>query len=196
MAVRIEPANQLAFRRTSWVSENNDETPPANRCSFSSFLILGPLTRLVSENLSVRNQQTDAHVAFKVKTTAPKQYCVRPNSGKIKPGETVQVQGNGPFLFVTDLFGKTCQRSKRPLHCSQTSKFFLFSTVAALKGRPRQRLQVQGQVPCPIRSHPTRTHVSQFIGPGKSRNPGEPVYHFFSRALTPVITLFGKSIRC
>lgn len=66
MAVRIEPANQLAFRR--------------------------PLTRLVSENLSVLNQQTDAHVAFKVKTTAPKQYCVRPNSGKIKPGETVQVQ--------------------------------------------------------------------------------------------------------
>ncbi|WFD01149.1 phosphatidylinositol-binding protein scs2 [Malassezia yamatoensis] len=31
-------------------------------------------------------------VAFKVKTTAPKQYCVRPNSGRIEPGERVEVQ--------------------------------------------------------------------------------------------------------
>lgn len=31
-------------------------------------------------------------VAFKVKTTAPKQYCVRPNSGRIEPGEKVEVQ--------------------------------------------------------------------------------------------------------
>jgi hypothetical protein len=31
-------------------------------------------------------------VAFKVKTTAPKQYCVRPNSGRIEPGKAVEVQ--------------------------------------------------------------------------------------------------------
>lgn len=31
-------------------------------------------------------------VAFKVKTTAPKQYCVRPNSGRIEPGEKIEVQ--------------------------------------------------------------------------------------------------------
>jgi hypothetical protein len=31
-------------------------------------------------------------VAFKVKTTAPKQYCVRPNSGRIDPGSEVEVQ--------------------------------------------------------------------------------------------------------
>jgi len=30
-------------------------------------------------------------MAFKVKTTAPKQYCVRPNSGKIEPGQAVDV---------------------------------------------------------------------------------------------------------
>jgi hypothetical protein len=28
-----------------------------------------------------------------VKTTAPKRYCVRPNTGIIPPGETVEVQG-------------------------------------------------------------------------------------------------------
>ncbi|KAG5457011.1 MAG: hypothetical protein BJ554DRAFT_3090, partial [Olpidium bornovanus] len=55
-------------------------------------LFPGPLTRLVSEYLHVTNRHPDQSVAFKVKTTAPKQYCVRPNSGKIKPGETVQIQ--------------------------------------------------------------------------------------------------------
>lgn len=32
-------------------------------------------------------------VAFKVKTTAPKQYCVRPNSGRIEANGSVDVQG-------------------------------------------------------------------------------------------------------
>ncbi|CAJ0840194.1 12659_t:CDS:2, partial [Entrophospora sp. SA101] len=31
-------------------------------------------------------------IAFKVKTTAPKQYCVRPNSGRIEANQTVDVQ--------------------------------------------------------------------------------------------------------
>ncbi|CAG7984463.1 unnamed protein product [Penicillium olsonii] len=39
--------------------------------------------------LSNPNQET---VVFKVKTTAPKHYCVRPNSGHIEPGQTVEVQ--------------------------------------------------------------------------------------------------------
>lgn len=30
---------------------------------------------------------------FKVKTTAPKQYCVRPNAGRIEPKSQVEVQG-------------------------------------------------------------------------------------------------------
>lgn len=28
---------------------------------------------------------------LQVKTTAPKQYCVRPNSGVLKPGETANI---------------------------------------------------------------------------------------------------------
>lgn len=39
----------------------------------------------------VRNPNTDP-VAFKVKTTAPRQYCVRPNSGRIEAGAEVEVQ--------------------------------------------------------------------------------------------------------
>ncbi|KAL5571576.1 hypothetical protein UlMin_021173 [Ulmus minor] len=35
--------------------------------------------------------KTDKHVAFKVKTTSPKRYCVKPNVGIILPGSTCNV---------------------------------------------------------------------------------------------------------
>ncbi|KAG0141155.1 hypothetical protein CROQUDRAFT_674270 [Cronartium quercuum f. sp. fusiforme G11] len=49
-----------------------------------------PLTQLVKRTLTVSNPNAQP-IAFKVKTTAPKQYCVRPNSGRIEPGERVEV---------------------------------------------------------------------------------------------------------
>lgn len=65
MSVELDPPTQLSFRR--------------------------PLTALVKEILHVHN--TSSHpVAFKVKTTAPKQYCVRPNSGRIESNSEVEVQ--------------------------------------------------------------------------------------------------------
>jgi len=63
MSVEIEP-QELGFRR--------------------------PFTSEVSEILRIRNPN-HTPVAFKVKTTAPKQYCVRPNSGRIEPGKEVEV---------------------------------------------------------------------------------------------------------
>ncbi|KAF1987857.1 VAMP-associated protein [Aulographum hederae CBS 113979] len=50
-----------------------------------------PFTQEVAEVLRLKNPHSDP-VAFKVKTTAPKQYCVRPNSGRIEPGKEVSVQ--------------------------------------------------------------------------------------------------------
>uniref|UniRef100_A0A1I8A4U7 Major sperm protein n=1 Tax=Steinernema glaseri TaxID=37863 RepID=A0A1I8A4U7_9BILA len=46
----------------------------------------GPFTDVVTSYLQLTNP-SDKPVCFKVKTTAPKQYCVRPNSGVIKAGE-------------------------------------------------------------------------------------------------------------
>ncbi|CAK7239801.1 MAG: phosphatidylinositol-binding protein scs2 [Sporothrix thermara] len=63
MSVEIDPA-ELGFRR--------------------------PFTVEVSETLRIRNPNPTP-VAFKVKTTAPKQYCVRPNSGRIEPDREVEV---------------------------------------------------------------------------------------------------------
>ncbi|PKS07760.1 hypothetical protein jhhlp_006368 [Lomentospora prolificans] len=49
-----------------------------------------PFTQEVSQVLVLKNPNPSP-VAFKVKTTAPKQYCVRPNSGRIEPGHDVEV---------------------------------------------------------------------------------------------------------
>lgn len=50
-----------------------------------------PFTHEVSQVLRLFNKNSEP-VAFKVKTTAPKQYCVRPNSGRIESGKEVEVQ--------------------------------------------------------------------------------------------------------
>ncbi|XP_043082740.1 vesicle-associated membrane protein-associated protein A [Puntigrus tetrazona] len=50
----------------------------------------GPFTDVVTTNLKLRNP-SDRRVCFKVKTTAPRRYCVRPNSGLIEPGSTVTI---------------------------------------------------------------------------------------------------------
>ncbi|KAI9815067.1 MAG: phosphatidylinositol-binding protein scs2 [Pycnora praestabilis] len=64
MSIEIDPA-ELGFRR--------------------------PFTHEVTQVLRLRNPNSDP-LAFKVKTTAPKQYCVRPNSGRIESGKEVEVQ--------------------------------------------------------------------------------------------------------
>ncbi|KAJ3557818.1 hypothetical protein NM688_g1270 [Phlebia brevispora] len=65
MSVVLNPSNTLGFHR--------------------------PLTTHVKRTLAITNPNAQP-VAFKVKTTAPKLYCVRPNSGRVEPGETAEVQ--------------------------------------------------------------------------------------------------------
>ncbi|KAI8064687.1 hypothetical protein BC940DRAFT_305096 [Gongronella butleri] len=51
-----------------------------------------PLTQPIEEYLKVANTSSTTAMAFKVKTTAPKRYCVKPNSGIIEPNSSVDVQ--------------------------------------------------------------------------------------------------------
>lgn len=62
----------------------------ASNCPLSVFL--GPFTDVVTTTLKLSNP-TDRNVCFKVKTTAPRRYCVRPNSGVIEAGTSVNVSG-------------------------------------------------------------------------------------------------------
>ena len=64
----------------------------SNLLIISFYTITGPFTKLVKEILVIRNPNSEP-VAFKVKTTIPKQYYVRPNSGRIEANQSVKVQG-------------------------------------------------------------------------------------------------------
>ena len=57
----------------------------------------GPFTETRTVLLTLTNIK-DAPVCFKVKTTAPKQYCVRPNAGVVEPRASADVQSK--FLVL------------------------------------------------------------------------------------------------
>ncbi|KAJ3365093.1 phosphatidylinositol-binding protein scs2 [Allomyces javanicus] len=65
MSVKIDPASQLSFQR--------------------------PFTNGCTATLTITNRD-DATVAFKVKTTAPMQYCVRPKWGTIGRFESITLE--------------------------------------------------------------------------------------------------------
>lgn len=70
---------------------------PANELRF-----IGPFNNVVTSELRLANK-TDNRVAFKVKTTAPKRYCVRPNSGLIEPNSQTAVSVMlQPFAYNPD----------------------------------------------------------------------------------------------
>jgi len=58
---------------------------PPNELGFQ-----GPFTSAVSSYMKLKNP-SDRKVCFKIKTTAPKKYCVKPNSGVIDPKTEVQI---------------------------------------------------------------------------------------------------------
>ncbi|KAJ0420755.1 PapD-like protein [Aspergillus carlsbadensis] len=97
-----------------------------------------PFNREVCQVLHLTNNNQDA-VVFKVKTTAPKHYCVRPNSGRIEPGKHVEVQGNAPssgsgLSRVVDKVIVLLQAMKdEPAPDAKCKDKFLVQTVAVTK---------------------------------------------------------------
>ena len=61
-------------------------------CDLCFSLPAGPFSGVVTATLTLRNPSNEK-VGFKVKTTAPKQYCVRPNSGIVAPHAESVVSG-------------------------------------------------------------------------------------------------------
>ena len=55
-------------------------------------VILGPFHQAVSSTMTLTNP-SERKVCFKIKTTAPKRYCVKPNSGVIDPREEIKIAG-------------------------------------------------------------------------------------------------------
>jgi len=60
---------------------------------------VGPFTQPVSSVMYLSNP-SDRKVCFKIKTTAPKRYCVKPNSGVVDPDDQVKISVSlQPFDF-------------------------------------------------------------------------------------------------
>lgn len=67
---------------------------PANELKFQ-----GPFRTAVASYMRLTNP-TDHDIYFKIKTTAPKKYCVRPNCGKLEPRESQEIAiVLQPFIF-------------------------------------------------------------------------------------------------
>ena len=71
----------------------------------------GPFSEVVTSNLQLFNP-SDKRVCFKVKTTAPRRYCVRPNSGIVEPQSTVNVSGILP-VFIFNQISRKENRTQR-----------------------------------------------------------------------------------
>ncbi|KAJ7288260.1 PapD-like protein [Mycena rebaudengoi] len=91
MSVSLSPSSSLGFNR--------------------------PLTSVVRRSLSIANHNAQP-IAFKVKTTAPKLYCVRPNSGRVEPGQSVDVE-----VMLQPL------KEEPPLNAKCKDKFLVQSTL-------------------------------------------------------------------
>lgn len=67
---------------------------PANELKF-----VGPFCTAVSSYMRLTNP-TEHVILFKIKTTAPKKYCVRPNCGVLEPKNTIEIAIIlQPFIF-------------------------------------------------------------------------------------------------
>lgn len=65
----------------------------------SELKFVGPFSQPVTSYMKLTNP-TDKKVMFKIKTTAPKKYCVRPNSGLLEPNKAIEIAiCLQPFLY-------------------------------------------------------------------------------------------------
>ena len=75
-------------------------------------------------------------VAFKVKTTAPKQYCVRPNSGRVEPGETIEI-----LVLLQPL------AQEPPPHAKCKDKFLVQSAFISLGSEMKSLTEMVSSIP-------------------------------------------------
>ncbi|KAG6003000.1 hypothetical protein E4U43_000981 [Claviceps pusilla] len=89
-----------------------------------------PFTIEVARTLTIRNTSSTP-LAFKVKTTAPKQYCVRPNAGRIEPGNSFDVTVLLQAMKQDPPLDAKC-RDKFLVQCAPISPDQDFSSIASV----------------------------------------------------------------
>jgi hypothetical protein len=102
---------------------DEDDKEPALIINPLTLYFPPPLNRIITNILKLQNPSDKDFVAYKVKTTRPQRYCVRPNIGVIPPGETIELQIH--FSFHKD--------PPKSLHCKdkfQVESLILDPSVA------------------------------------------------------------------
>lgn len=70
----------------------------------------GPFNTVSTTALKLSNSGNE-RLAYKIKTTAPKRYCVKPNSGFLEAHATTSIQGNFAiirFIIVAEIHVYIC----------------------------------------------------------------------------------------
>ncbi|KAJ8325259.1 hypothetical protein BDV3_007191 [Batrachochytrium dendrobatidis] len=97
--VNVSSTSTLQSNTMSGVDSNPNSTA-ASRMETNKYLLIEPdkelqfrrpFTNVIKQVLVITNSHPTAAMAFKVRTTTPKQYCVRPNSGRLLPGASSEV---------------------------------------------------------------------------------------------------------
>ena len=96
--MQVTPENELIFKRV------NGATP--------------------KQVITITNTSHSTTMAFKVKTTAPKLFAVRPNFGKLKPQESIEVF----IAFQVTIVNKQT-RDDQPFDTKRKDKFLVQSIV-------------------------------------------------------------------
>ena len=95
--------------------------------------MLGPFTAVQTSNIKLVNPSED-RITFKVKTTAPKRYCVRPSCGIVEPSDTVTVAGKlvwVNYLFIVMLQPFDCDGAEKNRHKFMIQSMILESDLAS-----------------------------------------------------------------
>ena len=112
-----------------------------------------PFNRTMQQVMLLRNPNPGP-VVFKVKVTAPKLYCVRPNFGRIEAGSTFAV-----------LFEKMEMDVEPPPQYLSRDKFLIQSIAAAADGKVGSHAQITAAVNSLHKSPETRSFVQEKLMP-------------------------------
>lgn len=103
--------------------------------------------------------------SFKVKTTSPKQYCVRPNSGKINPGESIKISISlqpvpSDYIckdkFLVELFDDNEEKSDRKIRVELIEPEIV-SDEEDIKNDPKKEIKREEKTPSPAKSFTSAT---------------------------------------
>ena len=97
---------------------------PSNELRFK-----GPFDDYVAVSLTIKNP-TEKRIAFKIKTTAPKRYCVKPNSGVLDSSQSMKVNGNKVTInFQIELLYLEQQKINKNYIIFISVSFFYHSSI-------------------------------------------------------------------